>query len=58
MTNLPMTARGLLELRVAEHLQEVEVKKQDLFSAAKGAVYRVGTFQVAEDEVTINADGI
>lgn len=53
-----MTARGLLELRVAEHLQEVEVKKQDLFSAAKGAVYRVGTFQVAEDEVTINADGI
>ena len=58
MTDLPMTARGLLELRISEHLQEVSVAKQDLFSAAKGTVYRAGTFQVAEDEVTINADSV
>jgi hypothetical protein len=57
-TALPMTARGLLELRVSEHLEEVEVKEQALFTSAKGVVHRTGIFQIAEAEVTIDVNRV
>lgn len=58
MADLPLTARGLLELRVLEHNQAVEVKKQELFLDAKGVVNRTGFLRVQGTEVRIDADAV
>ena len=58
MADLPMTSRGLLELRLAEHRGEVTVLKQLLFTDAKGVVNRTGFLRVRGTEVTVDAGSI
>jgi len=58
MADLSMTSRGLMELRIAEHNEEVTVKKQALFTDAQGVVDRRGFFRVRDTEVTIDGNPV
>ena len=59
MTDLttPLVARGLLELGIDEHNEDVLVKKRQLFKQARLVVYHLGVLEHDLDtgEVSINA---